>query len=35
VIERLGYRPNRFAQGLMTRRSRVVGIVLPDIFGEF
>jgi LacI family transcriptional regulator len=35
VIQRLGYRPNRFAQGLMTRRSRVVGIVLPDIFGEF
>jgi LacI family transcriptional regulator len=35
VIKKLGYRPNRFAQGLMTRRSRVVGIVLPDIFGEF
>ena len=35
VIEKLGYRPNRFAQGLMTRKSRVVGIVLPDIFGEF
>jgi LacI family transcriptional regulator len=35
VIKRLGYRPNRFAQGLMTRRSGVLGIVLPDISGEF
>src|ERR1043165_6814420 len=35
VIEQLGYRPNRFAQGLMTRRSHTVGIVLPDIHGEF
>lgn len=35
AIERLGYRPNRFAQGLMTRRSGVLGIVLPDIYGEF
>ncbi|MEX2219195.1 MAG: LacI family DNA-binding transcriptional regulator [Phycisphaerales bacterium] len=35
VIKRLGYRPNRFAQGLMTRRSRVLGIVLPDMHGEF
>jgi LacI family transcriptional regulator len=35
VIENLGYRPNRFAQGLMTRRSNTVGILLPDIHGEF
>ena len=35
VIESLGYQPNRFAQGLMTRRSHTVGIVLPDIHGEF
>jgi LacI family transcriptional regulator len=35
VIEELGYRPNRFAQGLMTRRSHTVGILLPDIHGEF
>jgi LacI family transcriptional regulator len=35
VIQELGYRPNRFAQGLMTRRSHTVGIVLPDIHGEF
>jgi LacI family transcriptional regulator len=35
AIEKLGYKPNLFAKGLMTRRSRVVGIMLPDIHGEF
>lgn len=35
AIEKLGYRPNPFAQGLMTRRSQLVGILLPDIHGEF
>lgn len=35
AIEQLGYRPNPFAQGLMTRRSQIVGILLPDIHGEF
>lgn len=31
----LGYRPNIFAQGLMTRKSRIIGFALPDIHGEF
>lgn len=35
AIQQLGYRPNVFAQGLMTRKSRVIGILLPDIHGEF
>lgn len=35
AIEDLGYRPNLFAQGLMTRKSRVLGLALPDIHGEF
>ncbi len=35
AIAQLGYRPNVFAQGLMTRKSRVLGIALPDIHGEF
>lgn len=35
AIGELGYRPNRFAQGLMTSRSQTVGIVLPDLHGEF
>jgi LacI family transcriptional regulator len=35
VIQQIGYVPNPFAQGLMTRASRVLGIALPDIHGEF
>lgn len=35
VIAELGYSPNPFAQGLITRASAVLGIVLPDIHGEF
>lgn len=35
AIRELGYKPNLFAQGLMTRKSRVLGIALPDIHGEF
>lgn len=35
VIRRTGYAPNPFAQGLITRSSRVLGIALPDIHGEF
>ncbi len=35
AIKHLGYRPNRFAQGLMTSKSHVLGIALPDIHGEF
>jgi LacI family transcriptional regulator len=35
AIRELGYRPNVFAQGLMTNRSRLLGVLLPDIHGEF
>jgi LacI family transcriptional regulator len=35
AIKRLGYRPNVYAQGLTTKRSRLLGILLPDIHGEF
>lgn len=34
VMARLDYRPNPFASGLMTRASRVLGIVLPDGFED-
>jgi LacI family transcriptional regulator len=35
AIEELGYRPNAFARGLMLRKSEIVGLVLPDLHGEF
>jgi LacI family transcriptional regulator len=35
AIRQLGYKPNLFAQGLMTSKSHVLGIALPDIHGEF
>jgi LacI family transcriptional regulator len=35
AIRELSYHPNVFAQGLMTRRSRLIGLALPDIHGEF
>ncbi|MFM9959129.1 MAG: LacI family DNA-binding transcriptional regulator [Phycisphaerales bacterium] len=34
VVE-LGYRPNMLAKGLTTQRTGVIGLALPDIFGEF
>lgn len=35
AIKELGYHPNIFARGLMLRRSEIVGLVLPDLHGEF
>jgi len=35
AIGELEYRPNLFAKGLLTKRSRVIGVSLPDIHGEF
>lgn len=35
AIDKLGYKPNIFARGLMTRRSQLLGLLLPDIHGEF
>lgn len=35
AIRQLGYRPNAFARGLMLRRSEILGLVLPDLHGEF
>lgn len=35
AIRELGYRPNVFARGLMLRKSHVLGLVLPDLHGEF
>lgn len=35
AIRELGYQPNPFARGLMLRQSEIVGLVLPDMHGEF
>ena len=31
VAQRLGYRPNASAQTLRTKRSKVIGVVLPTL----
>lgn len=35
AIQELGYHPNAFARGLMLRKSEMIGLVLPDMHGEF
>jgi LacI family transcriptional regulator len=35
VAARLQYVPNSGAQSLMTRRTRVIGVLLPDLQGEY
>jgi len=34
AVRALGYRPNLFAKGLMTRRSRVLGVSIPQWQGD-
>jgi LacI family transcriptional regulator, galactose operon repressor len=33
--ETLGYRPNRWARSLVTRRTSIIGVVIPDISHSF
>lgn len=35
AIATLGYRPNRLARSLQTRRSHVIGMVIPDVGNPF
>ena len=35
TIERLGYAPHGTARSLITRQTRTIGVLLPDIYGEF
>jgi LacI family transcriptional regulator len=35
VVERLGYRPNTLARGLVTQKSFTLGLVVPDIANPF
>lgn len=35
TIQELGYQPNRMAQGMVTQRTKTVGLVIPDITNLF
>jgi LacI family transcriptional regulator len=35
TVERLGYRPSSIARGLATKRTRTLGLVIPDIANPF
>ncbi|WP_420642428.1 LacI family DNA-binding transcriptional regulator [Candidatus Leptofilum sp.] len=35
AVAELGYQPNRLAQGMVTQRTRTVGLVVPDITNLF
>jgi LacI family transcriptional regulator len=35
IAERLGYRPNRVARSLATRRTQNIGLVVPDVSNPF
>src|SRR5262245_53733940 len=35
VAERLNYWPNGAARSLITNRTQAIGVLLPDLFGEF
>lgn len=35
TVAKLGYTPHAAARSLITRQTRTIGVVLPDIYGEF
>jgi LacI family transcriptional regulator len=35
AMKTLGYRPNRIAQSLATKRSNSVGVLIPELYGPF
>jgi LacI family transcriptional regulator len=35
IAEKLNYRPNRIARSLVTKRTKIIGLVLPDITDPF
>jgi DNA-binding LacI/PurR family transcriptional regulator len=35
IAEELDYKPNLLARSFVTKKSNIIGLVMPDIFGEF
>ena len=35
VVEKLHYSPHAAARSLITRRTNTLGVLLPDVYGEF
>ena len=35
VVDRLHYSPHAAARSLITRRTNTLGVLLPDVYGEF
>lgn len=35
IIEELDYQPNAFARGLVTKKSKTIGLIIPDITNPF
>ena len=35
IVERMGYRPSSIARGLVTQRTRTLGLVIPDVANPF
>ena len=34
-VERLGFVPNKSASNLVTQKTHMIGVILPDLYGEF
>jgi DNA-binding LacI/PurR family transcriptional regulator len=35
TVAELGYRPNSLARGLVTRRTQIIGVIVPDLSRSF
>ena len=35
TVDRLGYRPNTLARGLVTQKTSTLGLIVPDIANPF
>jgi LacI family transcriptional regulator len=35
LVNNMGYKPNAIARGLVTRRTKTIGLIIPDVSNEF